>query len=100
MKEGEINKNDKQGFLLKTVLVGAVVLIAISLFIYVLRPSKTKSTFEACYEKCITLGLPPENGKCDERYYLGVRKTDMGEWKKGDPWCIISAGYCLSFCKK
>ena len=95
-----MDKNNKQEFLLKTVLVGAVVLIAIALFIYVLRPSKTKSTFEACYEECITLGRPPENGKCNEGDYLGVRKTNKGEWKKGDPWCYTGGGKCLVFCKE
>ena len=85
---------------LKIVLAFAVALIAISLFVYVLRPAKTKSTFEACYEECIKLGLPPENGKCKEGYYLGKRKEDKGEWKKGEPWCYVAGGKCLSICKK
>lgn len=89
----------KVDYFLKVILVGAMVLIAISLFIYVLRLSKTKNTFEVCYEECQKLGLPPVNGGCDEYHYLGIRKTDLGKWKKGDPWCYNSAGKCLEFCK-
>ncbi len=89
----------KQNSILKIVLVAAVALIAISLFVYVIKISKTKTTFEVCYEECQKLGTPPIDGKCTERQYLGVRKTTKGEWKKGDPWCYTRAGLCLTLCK-
>jgi len=85
---------------LKLALVFSVSLIAVALLIYVLRPAKTKSVFEACYEECQKLGLPAENGRCDSGYYLSKRTETMGEFKKGDPWCYKNAGSCLIFCKQ
>ena len=100
MKEEKIEKSNKLDNWLKIVLVCAVALIAIALFMYVLRPSKTKSTFEVCYEECAKLGKPPENGKCDKDSYLGKRETDKGDFKKGDSWCFVGGGKCLNFCKE
>ena len=94
-----MSKNNKHDFLLKAILVGAVLLIALSLFIYVLRPSKTKSAFETCYEECIKLGRPPENGKCDTGTHLVVLKTNQGERKKGDSWCYANGGNCITLCR-
>lgn len=92
-------ENKRKDYLLKVVLVGAIALIAVSLFIFALRSFQTKSVFDSCYENCIKMGNKPVDGSCDNSHYLGVRKTTLGENKKGDPWCYLNAGNCLAFCK-
>ena len=98
--EGIMNKNNKQEFLFITVFIGVVVLIAISLLIYIKSPVKTESTFEACYKNCITLGNPPENGKCKEDSHLEPKHSDRGGVIYDNYWCYLNVDKCLSVCKE
>ena len=84
---------------LKFAAVFALLLLAVSAFIYAVKGSRTKTNYQFCYDNCLTLGLPANNGSCDNSHYLGVRKTDHGQYKKGDSWCYNNAGICLAICK-
>jgi len=96
--KNKIKEKNKLDDMLKIILVGAVVLIAVALTIYVLRPTKVKTTFEVCYEQCKKLGIPPENGECPEGTRPRTLKSDSREWKKGDLWCLRNAGECFDLC--
>ncbi len=84
---------------IKVVATGALLILALSGLIYSVRGPKSKTNYQFCYDECIKMGVPPKNGSCDDRHYLGTRTASKGPYSKGDPWCYNNNGVCLALCK-
>ena len=94
------SQNSNLDTYLKIGVVLGFLLIAVAVFIYVIRGSTTpKTNYQYCIERCKNLGTPPVSGKCENNAHLGKREKTVGEYKKGDPWCIMNEGACFNICK-